>query len=271
LAAFGKSMLARNAVLREPLVHFLIAGALIFAVDAIRGHCGKPLLELNASEVQTQVTAAETRLKRPLTPPERDRIVQELLSDELLFREAQRRGMLSDNRVRGTLVQMMRSALRPVEAPPDAAQLEAVRARLPAETSTLPEQISFEHVSFTTAQEVPPGLLLRLRSGTPPPPSSDAVRLTNPFPETYRTQVERLLSPEFAATVFALPKDEWHGPLPSTRGVHFVRVISKVKEQPVPMDQLRPILESYWRQEQENQAVAREVQGLKSGYRMILP
>jgi hypothetical protein len=149
-------MLARNAILREPLVHFLIAGALIFAVDAIRGHCGKPLLELNASEVQTQVTAAETRLKRPLTPAERDRIVEELLRDELLFREAQRRGMLSDNRVRGTLVQMMRSALRPVTAPPDAAQLDAVRARLPAETSTLPEQISFEHVSFAMTEEVEP-------------------------------------------------------------------------------------------------------------------
>lgn len=269
--AAAKAVFAEGALLRQPLVHFLIVGALVFLVDAWRTHCGKPVLELNAAEVQTQISAAEARLQRPLTSSERASVVEELLSDELLFREAQRRGMLSDNRIRGTLIQMMRSALRPVTVPPDDAHLAAIRARLPPETSTLPEQISFEHISFSTLEEVPPGLLEHVRMGTPPPTSSAEVRLANPFPETYRTQLERLLGPGFASAVFALPKDEWHGPLQSTRGVHLVRVISKVQEQPVPMEQLRPILESYWRQDQENQAVTREVAGLKAGYRIILP
>lgn len=259
-----------RSLFREPLLHFLVLGGLLFAGDTLWQQQRKPVVEIKAEAVTAQAGVAEQRLGRPLTAPELQRLENKMLEDEMLFREAQRRGMVADNRVRNTLIQMMRSALKPVTAPPGVKELEETRARLPLESTSLPAKISFEHVSFTTMDRVPAGLLEKLRAGEKPP-AGDAVRLGNPLPATFRPQVERLLGAEFAAKVFALPLNEWHGPLQSARGAHLLRVISNQADQPLPMEELRHMLESRWREEQADKAVEAEVEKLKDDYRVIVP
>lgn len=259
-----------RTLFREPLLHFLVLGGLLFAADALWAPLRKPVVEIKAQALAAQAGVAEQRLGRPLNAEELQRLGRKMLEDEMLFREAQRRGMVADNRVRQTLIQMMRSALKPVTAPPTVQELEETRARLPLESTTLPAKISFEHVSFTSMDRVPAGLLEKLRAGEKPP-AGDAVRLGNPLPSTFRPQVERLLGADFATQVFSLPLNEWHGPLQSTRGVHLLRVISRQADQPLPMEELRHMLESRWREQQEDKAVEAEVDKLKADYRVILP
>ena len=112
---------------REPLVHFLIAASALLALDWLTRPLRKPVVEITPAAVEAQAVASRMRLGRELTPEERTRLPEEMLQDEILFREAQKRGMVSDNQVRGTLIAMMRSALRPVSEEPSDDELIADR------------------------------------------------------------------------------------------------------------------------------------------------
>jgi hypothetical protein len=228
-------------------------------------------VEITPAAVEAQAVASRMRLGRELTPEERTRLPEEMLQDEILFREAQKRGMVSDNQVRGTLIAMMRSALRPVSEEPSDDELIAVRSKLPRESTTLPPQISFEHVSFAHAETIPAGLLEKLRGGANPKSYGESSRLSNPLPPTYRPQIERLMGIDFTERVFVQPTGEWQGPVTSSQGIHFVRVISRQAEQSLEFEAIKTMLESHWMNEKLGDAVKREVDQLEAGYQIILP
>jgi hypothetical protein len=260
-----------RTLFREPLVHFLVVAGMLFGLNSFWSDRRKPLVEITAAAVQAQARLSEQRLRRPLSAADTDRLTQEMLQEEILFQEAQRRGMVADNQVRGTLIAMMRTALKPVTAVPDDSILLALRDELPRETTTLPEQLSFEHVSFSAPDKVPADLLAKLRSGGASPSLGETIRLANPLPLTYRPQLESLLGADCVTQLVKLPVNEWHGPLTSTRGIHFVRLIARVAEQTLPMEQLRPLLESHWLKSHEADVITSEVARLKNNYRIILP
>jgi hypothetical protein len=260
-----------RSFIREPLLHFLLAAAALLALDFWTRPLRKPVLEIQAAAVEAQSSMSAQRLGRPLTATERAAIADQLLEDEILFQEAQKRGMVTDNQVRSTLIAMMRSALKPVTAEPTDAELNATRSKLPRESTTLPQQISFEYVSYANAETIPADLLSKLRSGADPKSLGEPMQLANPLPPTYRPQVERLLGNEFTEKVFVQPLNEWQGPINSSRGVFFIRVIARQSEQPLALEAIKPILESHWMNQKQGDAVAREVDLLKANYRIVMP
>ncbi len=260
-----------RAFLREPLLHFLVLGAALLGLNSMLGSWRRPVVEITQAAVQAQAEIVAKRIERPLTAAEKDKLAKEMLQEEILFREAQRRGLVSDNQVRGTLVAMMRTALKPAPAQPTDEDLKKLRDQLPAESTTLPEQISFEHVSFSTPELVPPDLLAKLRAGANPQGLGEPIRLSNPVTLTFRTQLDRLMGPEFTAELFKQNVQEWSGPFKSSRGVHFVRVLERHETQNMPFEQMRPMLESRWIKDREAAAVTQEVEKLKPDYRFVMP
>lgn len=260
-----------RTIFREPLLHFLLASAALLALDFWTRPLRKPVLEIQAAAVEAQSSMSAQRLGRPLTSVERAAIADQLLQDEILFQEAQKRGMVADNQVRGTLISMMRSALKPVTAEPTDDELNATRSKLPRESTTLPQQISFDHVAYANAESIPVDLLSKLRGGADPRSLGEPMQLANPVPPTYRPQLERLLGNDFADKAFVQPINEWQGPIRSSRGVFFIRVIARQAEQPLPLEAIKPILQAHWMNERQADAVAREVDLLKAGYRIVMP
>lgn len=260
-----------RAIFRDPLPHFIGLALLLLGANAIHEAIRKPDLEITPADVEARAALSADMLGCPLTGEEKSRLSREMFEDEILFREAQKRGMIQDNHVRETLISMMRSTLKPVAITATDKELRAILAAMPRENTTLPAQLAFDHVSFASDASPPPDLLEKLRSGTDPKSFGDPLRLANPFPPTYRPQLERLFGNDFAPRVFSQPLGEWHGPIPSTRGIHFIRLTTRQSESPLPMEQLRPLLETRWQQQQENAAVAREADRLAAGYKLILP
>ncbi|MGL4399297.1 MAG: peptidyl-prolyl cis-trans isomerase, partial [Luteolibacter sp.] len=160
---------------------------------------------------------------------------------------------------------------KPVTAEPTDAELDATRSELPRESTTLPQQISFDHVSYSGTDKVPADILTKLRGGADPKSLGEPMQLANPLPPTYRPQVERLLGNDFAEKIFVQPLNEWLGPISSSRGVFFIRVIARQSEQPLALEAIKPILESHWMNQRQGDAVAREVDRLKENYRVVMP
>ncbi|RYD31658.1 MAG: peptidyl-prolyl cis-trans isomerase, partial [Verrucomicrobiaceae bacterium] len=221
-------------LLREPLFHFVIAAVILLAADAGWRHFRKPVVTISEAAVEARARNWEERTGRPPTGDQRMEIARQLATEEVLFRESLKREMASDNRVRDSLIQMMRTSLKPPVTPPSDEQLKEVRAASPKENIMLPAEVAFQHVSFLQRADIPDGLLEKLRRGETPPPSAPGIRLANPLPPTYRPQVEQVFGQAFTNAVFTLPPQEWQGPVQSSRGIHFVRVTSREAEKPIP-------------------------------------
>lgn len=260
-----------RAILHDPLAHFVGLALVLLGLNAVLEQRRKPVVEITTAAVEAQAEFSAGKLGRPLTDLEKNGLSQKLLEEEILFREAQKRGMIADNQVRGTLIAMMRSALKPVTAEPNEEELNALRSKLPRESTTLPEQIAFDHVSFTASEKIPADLLAILRGGADPKSFGEPLRLANPFPLTYRPQVERLLGKDFCQQVFVQPPGDWRGPIPSPLGVHFIRVTSRQPEQALPLESIKPLLLGHWNNARQDDSVSQEVDKLRADYRIILP
>jgi hypothetical protein len=260
-----------HRIFREPLFHFMAVAVLLLLLDTGWRHFRKPVVEISAAAVDARSRTWQETAGEPPSTEQRMQIAKELAIEEVFFREALKRDMAADNRVRTSLIQMMRTSLKPPVTPPSDDQLKEIRAESPRENIMLPAKVSFEHVSFSNSSEVPNDLPSRLRGGEKPPESTLSVRMANPLPPTFQPQLERLLGKEFTTAVFALPLEEWHGPMTSSRGVHFLRIHSREPEQPIPFEQIRGMLEAKWIQLRENEVIAVEGQKLEKQYRIVLP
>lgn len=256
-----------RSLLREPLFHFVVIAVLLLELDVLFSAWRKPVIEIDAPAVAAR---APERGLLP-TAEERAALVRGMVEEEILFREAKRRGMVADNQVRDTLVAMMRSALKPITGDPTDEQLRTVYADMRKEDVTMPAQLSFEHVSYARADEVPAGLLAKLRAGSEPRPPGGGVSIQNPVPLNYRPQIERIFGGDFARRAFAFQPGRWEGPVTSRLGVHFIRVVAKEPERQMTQEELRPMLEAKWRKQTEDAAISREVEKLAEGYHIILP
>lgn len=260
-----------HRILREPLFHFITIAGLLLLANGLWSHFAKPEIIISTAAVEARARDWQATSGIAPTNKQLADIARELATEEVLFRESLKREMAMDNRVRSSLVTMMRSALKPPVTPPTDEQLKEIRANSPKENIMLPAQVGFENVTFTSEADVPTDLLKKLREGGPIPTSTAAVKLANPLPPTYRPQLDRLLGTEFCDTVFTMPLHQWHGPVRSTRGVHFIRVTSRDAERPIPFDEIRGMLQAKWIEQRENETITAEAVKLAQHYRIVLP
>lgn len=116
-------------VLREPLVHFLLLGGVIFAISMVTGR-GNSAGAAPASDKQIIVTPDKVALLRSgfvldfgrqPTDADMQRLIDAYVREEILVREARAQGLdRDDSIVRRRLVQKMEFEVADPAAPPDA-------------------------------------------------------------------------------------------------------------------------------------------------------
>jgi len=254
--------------LREPLLHFLIAAGLLTAGYHF---FGRPEVKVSAQQLTNIRKDYEAALGRPVTQEEFHKMLDDYLENEVLYHEAIRNGLLQDNRVRGLLIQTMRTSLRPIVPAPTEQELIDFRNQTP-EIYRYPDKISFEHVSFATGTAVPDGLLEKLRAGATPQGLGDpTIRLANPLAPTFKPQLEHLFGPDFTTELMKAPLNEWAGPYTSSRGVHFIRITSRDPEHDMPMSELRATLAGKWTGVKEAEIISQRVKELMKSYHVVTP
>lgn len=265
----GKWKWSINSILREPLLHFVIAGGLLVAAHRIHVRFSMPVIEVTPEWADTLASDFEVKSGHAPGPEERKEIIREYVENEIIYREAMNQGMAEDPRVRRLMTLAQREAMEPVLPDPSDAELEAMRRSEP-EAFQFPAEISFEHASFPTMEEIPDGLLETLRAGGKPT-SSAALHLPDPMPKTWMPQIERLFGEEFATAVSKCKSGEWSGPFKSSNGIHFVKVLEYTPSREMPMSQVRSALVSRWTSDRKKAAVTEKVTELAREYRIILP
>ncbi|MEQ9465382.1 MAG: peptidylprolyl isomerase [Haliea sp.] len=200
-------------------------------------------------------------------------------TDAELFRRAlELRLHLGDEVVRRRLVQVMEQLLlaaNPPQPVSETAILETFAAR--AQELRRPPRYTLLQLYFDRDRE--PELaagVARIESEAMAPEA--ALDLSSPFllGNTFREQTPDQLGRTFGAVFVSnlLATDpvagQWHGPLRSTYGWHYVWIENVTPARPAELEEVRPLLQRDLELEARNRALAAAVAGLANDYELLL-
>jgi hypothetical protein len=227
------------------------------------------LIELTAPVIEAVVRRQEEMVGRPLSASEREAATESYVEEEILVREAFRRGLdRNDRRVRPMLLDhARRELLRGAGYVPSTPSPSELRDYFEehADDYHVPERVDLQHVLFPPGTE-PSSLddvLAALRAGAAGLGASVAsVR------EATRSDCAQAYGLDFATAVFAIEDDDWHGPLVSSAGTHFVRVPARWPSRPHSYEDVEPYLEQDFINDMERRILEAELDRIRRRYRV---
>ena len=225
-------------VLREPLLHFLVAGVGLFCAYSWRSQSGaerpgavRPV-RIGAGDVQWLRQTWALQWQREPTPQELHSLVTEFLREELLAREAREMGLDQDDTVvRRRLAQkltfLIEDNARLAEPTEDELRrcYEAHPERFRSEA-----RVSFAHIYFNpgrrkdAAGDAKAVLASLSSAAVADAAAGDRLLIEPEFHDADRQTVAGSFGRDFASAVFALEPGQWRGPIESGFGLHLVRV-----------------------------------------------
>ena len=138
-------------VAREPLAHFLLIGALLFGGLTVMKSLRRPVVRLEAQDLNQLASYWEVQMQRPPNKVELAGIIRDRIDEELLAREALRLGLDKDDMIiRRRLAQKMAFATDDVALgkEPSEAELKAYYAKT-SESYAAPARVAFQQVFFS--------------------------------------------------------------------------------------------------------------------------
>lgn len=275
-------------VLREPLVHFLVIGLVLFiSYRAMHPEAESP--DQSRQIVLTeddlfQISAAWLAQGRPApTADQMQSLIEAKVREEVLCREGLALGLDKDDTiVKRRLAQKMEFLAEDMSnlAEPSPQELkswfESNRERF-----ALQPRISFRHLYFSPdqrgekAQQAAAGALETL--GGKPAEAPEAAALADPFmlQDIYADrsfgQVATSFGPQFAGALFQMKPGSWQGPVESGYGWHLV-FISALEASRVPaFEEVEADVKSEWINDQRMQAKRKAYEAMKARYQVVLP
>jgi peptidyl-prolyl cis-trans isomerase C len=240
--------------LREPLVHFLIAGATIFAFYAWRGDAvdaGDRQIIVREAQVQRLANIWSQTWQRPPSANELDGLIRDYIKEEVYYREAIRLGLDKDDAIVRRRLRAKMEFLSSAEAEtmvPSDAVLQAWLDRYPARYAADP-LISFQsvYVSTTNGESKAKALLAELLGGADPQNLGDPISLPRSLIEATREDIDRQFGESFAEKLITMPKGAWAGPITSGFGLHLIRVDGVTAARAPKLAEVRQRVENDWR------------------------
>lgn len=220
---------------KDPLIHFLLIGALMFAGLSLLAPGERPESILITADTVQQLRETATLLQgRSPTDDELAVLVGDAVRDEVYYREALAQGLdANDSVVRQRLIEKMRELNENVVDPvPPETDLEGWFDDKRADFR-IPEMVTFDHVFFSprergeTVRADAEAALAALGGGADAGAVGDRTPLGARFEAADAERVRVLFGDELTAAVFAAERDRWIGPYESDFGWHLVRVVER--------------------------------------------
>lgn len=262
---------------REPLLHFVLIGAAVFLVFPSEAQRPDPAEDSRVIEITEQaLSLAEARFvstwNRAPTAAEAQELVDELVREEVLVREALALGLDSGD---GVIRQRLRMKMEFIgEAAttalePTPAELEAWYADN-AVSFAPPASASFAQILLKSPSDAEV-VLAALAAGAEPATLGLGTQLPGEVDRSPQPAVDGVFGAGFFEALRALPRGEWAGPVRSGYGSHLVRVLDMTEPEPPPLDDVRAQAVDRWRSDQAAMVREAQYEALRSRYDVRLP
>ena len=254
----------------EPLVHFLVLGGLLFAANALRQSAERETIVIDRPTIDALIQQQTEIAGRPPSDQERALLIQGVIDDAVLLREAYKRGLEQDAVIERHLVQKMRFLLADELPEPSEAELRAYFAA-EAERYRNPPTVTLDQVYYADPASVPDGLLKGLQAGMDFRGLGDRLFMLGPTLARYSAaDLADLLGADLARRIFELPPGSWQGPFRSAEGAHFIRVRAREPARLPAFEEIVDWLRQDWQHARQQEAVRGEVEALHARYRIVV-
>jgi peptidyl-prolyl cis-trans isomerase C len=267
---------------KDPLVHFLVIGAALFAISAWRGESirtGREQIVITAEQV-AQLRDAGSLLQggRALTDDEIAALVEPAIRDEVLYREALALGLdVNDDEVRRRLIEKMSYLTQDIADPEPGseADLREFYDELPVRFE-IPELVTFDQVFFSPGSRGDAlrtdaeAAIAQLRDGRAPGEVGDRTPLRETYESAPREQVAVLFGDELAQAVFTLAPGDWTGPYSSDFGLHVVRLRARTERRLPPFDEIRDQVATEFAAARRRERNAADYERMRARYDIVV-
>jgi hypothetical protein len=255
-------------IIREPLFHFLLLGAAIFAVYGVatRHKTDKPgQILVTQGTIENLVTGFTRTWQRPPTKEELQGLIRDHIREEVAYREALALGLDRDDMiVRRRLQQKFEFLSDELTSRIEPSDTE-LQHFLEAHSTLFQSEpvLSFRQVYFNpqlhsenTPRDVARVLDGLQRSRSP----GNATRLGDPFllAESFEnvslSDVKKTFGEKFASVISALPAGNWRGPIQSGYGVHLVFVVKHTNSHLPSLAEVRDQVRREWLNQKRKEA-----------------
>jgi parvulin-like peptidyl-prolyl isomerase len=275
--------------LREPLLHFLVLGLLVFggyrlmhdqpqaATDSGRR------IEITNDDLRQLAVVWLAQGRQKPTSEQLRALVDQKATAEMLVREAIALGLDKDDEViQRRLAQKMDFLLADIAAldPPSNEELAAWFAAHEAEF-TRPPRIRFRHLYFSFdkrgagARAAAEASLQAVAGRSPAALGATDVADRFMFRDYYADVTPEHLAKEFgggfANALFELRPGDWRGPIESGYGWHLVWIDSREEPRVPTLEEIRPAVARAWQAEKYREVKERALEEIRSRYEVVVP
>ncbi|MGB8156566.1 MAG: peptidylprolyl isomerase [Pseudolabrys sp.] len=270
-------------VLREPLLQFLVLGAVLFAVYGLvakRSGETPEKIVVSASQITNLGDGFTQTWRRPPSKEELDGLIENYIRDEVFYRAGRAAGLDRDDAViRRRVRQKMELLAEEIAVPePTEEQLGAFLASNP-ERFRSEDRLTFRQVFLNPSRRT--GTIDRdleqVRAAlSSADTAKDEVGLGDPFllSEEFRAVSLRdtagTFGESFARQVFAAEQGRWQGPIASTYGLHFIFIDERTKGGVPSLDAVRTAVGREWANARRIEAEQKLYQSLRDSYEIIV-
>ncbi len=263
-------------LVRDPLVHFVLAALLIFGISqALSGYGAREdTIRLSRADIERLAALYATETGALPGPDELRSLIVDQVETLALAREARRLGLEEgDVVVERRLAQKMRFMVDDLANPADLDEPELRRwFDDHRDEFAVPALYSFDHVYFREASDPRMRGVLSELKGKPGADwltQGDAFMLQRQYGELPAREVVRLFGAEFAQALASLPADgTWQGPVTSALGGHLVRVTHVSPANSPEFDSVKGEALERWRNQARLEANAKAVSDIVARYKV---
>jgi len=271
---------ALRSFAREPLLHFLLLGAAIFAAYSLvaRGTGNEPgRIVVTQGQLSSMKESFTRTRQRPPTTEEWEGLIRDRVREEVYYREALALGLDKDDLIiRRRLQQKMEFVSDGIaaQATPTDAELNAYLRAHP-DKFRAEQQFTFRQLYLNPEKHGKnlgrdTGLLLaRLNQSADTTAISalgDSIMLEHQFAHASARDVGNLFGEKFAAGLGNLSRGRWQGPVESSYGVPVVFLAERMDTRLPALDDVRDAVRREWSSAQQADAATRFYQALLRKY-----
>jgi len=265
---------------REPLVHFIILGGLLFAGHSLwQRHVTKAdyTITVSPEEMERQATIFAGENRRQPTDDDLKALLFAYVEEQALMREATRMGLGSDDTIiRRRLAQKMRFMIENVDAPQEPDE-ETLNSWFEANIGSFvnPETRSFSHIYFSPEKhgdniDKNVKTVMNIVDDADWENLGDPFMLKRQFTRLSTVDVNRLFGAEFAAGVFNAQMTGWQGPIDSAFGRHLIKIDAMTPKITPDLQEVRPQVIRAWQDKTQREANTQRLKDLIQKYNVVV-
>ena len=270
-------------LLKEPLLHFLLLGAALFAAFSFmssRDEVPRDAIVVSAGKIEHLAALFARTWQRPPTGEELDGLINDFVREEVAYREGMTIGLDRDDTIIRRRVcqklEFIAEDIANLAEPSDAELADYLAAH--ADQFRVDPRLTFRQVYLNSDQrgdsvESDARDLLIAFKGDPSVDAStlgDRILLEHGYADVAMRDVASLFGQRFAAAIVEIDMGTWQGPIESGYGLHLVLVDERREGRLPDLDEVRNQVRREWENVRREEAIKKFYAYMLDSYEVVI-